>query len=234
MSSKWSFGLVECSFVNLIERASKKIEQFLLNVRKWWEKNIFDRKNFYHKMLQRTDRQQFWRHRREVFVGKPGRKSLKFQWWAKKRIFSKKNLFNRSPWQVVISFDKTAICFPTEKPFIFRSMFEKDEKTYRKISKQMFVFKVILRTLRKQCRHLAEKKIDQRLINLRSMSKNNGEKYLRKIFSLQTGQIDKQKAALTTDRQVFVEMTYRSRSMPNDEKKNFSKKNLHKIFLDTW
>ena len=142
----------------------------------------------------------------------------------KKRIFSKKNLFNRSPWQVVISFDKTAICFPTEKPFIFRSMFEKDEKTYRKISKQMFVFKVILRTLRKQCRHLAEKKIDQRLINLRSMSKNNGEKYLRKIFSLQTGQIDKQKAALTTDRQVFVEMTYRSRSMPNDEKKNFSKK----------
>ena len=90
MSSKWSCGVVECSFVNLIERASKKIEQFLLNVRKWWEKNIFDRKNFYHKMLQRTDRQQFWRHRREVFVGKPRTNSLKFQWWAKKESFRKK------------------------------------------------------------------------------------------------------------------------------------------------
>ena len=54
---------------------------------------------------------------------------------------------------------------------IFRSMFEKDEKTYRKISKQMFVFKVILRTLRKQCRPFGRKKIrtktDQFAIDVR-------------------------------------------------------------------
>ena len=116
----------------------------------------------------------------------------------------KKNLFEKKisstdlldKWLSVLT--KLLFVFRQKKPFIFRSMFQKDEKTYKKFSKQMLVFKVILRTLRKQCRHLAEKKIDQRLINLRSMSKNNGEKYLRKIFSPQTDLIDKQKAVLTS------------------------------------
>ena len=158
MSSKWSFGLVECSFVNLIGRVSKKTDQFLLNVRKWWEENIFDSKNFYHKLLQRTDRQQFWRHRREVFVGKPGRNSLKFQWWAKKESFRKKSLQQISLTSGNQFWQNCYLFSDRKKPFNFRSMFEKDEKTYRKFSKQMFVLKVILQTLRKQCRPLGRKK----------------------------------------------------------------------------
>ena len=93
----------------------------------------------------------------------------------------------------------------------------------------MLVFKVILRTLRKQCRHLAEKKIDQRLINLRSMSKNNGEKYLRKIFSPQTDLIDKQKAVLTSGLTKFRRNDIQK--LLNAQwwkKKNFFKKNFFK------
>ena len=115
-------------FCQLDWKSFEKIDQFLLNGRNWWEKNMFDRKKFYHKMLQWTDRKQFWGHKRELFVEMPEMKSIKLQWWAKKELFQKRNIFNRSPWQVVSSFDKTAICFPTKKPLISRSMFEKDKK----------------------------------------------------------------------------------------------------------
>ena len=97
MSSNWSFRLVKWSSVKFTEKVSKKIDNFLLKVRKWWEKNMFDRKKLYHKMLQWTDRKQFWRHQRELFVEMPEMKSIKFQWWAKKELFQKRNFFNRSP-----------------------------------------------------------------------------------------------------------------------------------------
>ena len=91
LSSNFSFGLVECSYVELTEKVSeKKTDKFLLNVRKRWEKNIFDRKNFCHKTLQWTGRKQFWRHRREVFVEMPEKNFAQVSMMSKKGPIRKK------------------------------------------------------------------------------------------------------------------------------------------------
>ena len=145
---------------------------------------------------------------------------------SKKRTYLKKNLFNRSPLQVVGSFDKTAICFPTETPLSFRSIFQNHEKNIQKNSKQMCVFKMILRTLRKQCRQLGWKKLEQRLIcdSCPAMMEKN---VWRTFFSPQTGQIDKQKAVLTTRPTKVCRNDKKTRLMLNDDlKKTFSIKNF--------
>ena len=116
----------------------------------------------------------------------------------------KKNLLKEQSLQQISltkveQFWQNWLLFSDRKPLFFRSLFEKDEKTYKFFSKQMFVFKLILRTRRKQCRQLSHKKLEETPINLRSMSENDGRKnFLTEKISPQTGAIDKQKAVLTT------------------------------------
>ena len=100
MSSKWSFGLVECSFVKLNGKFSKTVDKFPLNVQKCWRKTFLTEVFFYHKLLQWTDTKQFWRHRTEFFAGMPEKNLLKCQWRAKKEPFrtksSSKDLLEKS------------------------------------------------------------------------------------------------------------------------------------------
>ena len=77
------------------------------------------------------------------------------------------------------------------------------------------------------------KKFEQRLINLRSMSVIDGEKIIRqKFFHHKLIELTNRKQYWHLDGQNFVEMTYKSCSMPNDEKKElFQKKTSSKNVL---
>ena len=120
-------------------------------------------------------------------------------------------------WYAVLT--KLLFMVRQKKPLIVRSKSEKDEKTYKKVSKQMFVFKLILRACRKQFRQLGWKNFEQRPIILRSMSKNDGKKiFWRKEFHHKLVQLTNRKQYWQRDRQTSVEMTKNCRSMPNDEK----------------
>ena len=102
------------------------------------------------------------------------------------------------------------------------------------MSKQLFVFKLIFRTRRKQCRQLGWKKIEQRPIKLRSITENDGRKtFWRKEFHHKLVQLTIRKQYWRPDRQKLVERTKKARSKPNDEikKRTFSKKTSSKNHL---
>ena len=67
MSSKWSFGLVECSFVNLAEKILNKDQYFCDQCPKMMGKNFWQ-KIFQHKLVYSTNRKQYWQRDRQTSV----------------------------------------------------------------------------------------------------------------------------------------------------------------------
>ena len=116
-------------------------------------------------------------------------------------------------------------------PFTFQKSLKKQTKT---LSKRSYVLKLILRTRRKQCRHFSRKKIWTKTNNFwMNVQKWCEKKFLTKIFSQQSGLVDKQKAVLTTgptnfrrnDRKCSLIAQCWNRKRTFSEKK-FSAKNL--------
>ena len=167
------------------------------------------------------------------FCRKDRQNAINAQWSKKKKrfFFEKKIPCKISPWTRGEQFWQPCRLFSEKKALIFWLKVRKGYIKQTKVCQNgLKSSNWSLGPVDCSVVNLAEKKSNKDWSFYDQCPKMIGKKYLRNFFSPQTGQIDKQKAALTTDREIFVEMTYKNRSKPNDEKNNFFKKNLHKIF----
>ena len=153
-----------------------------------------------------------------------------------KKIFFSKKIFTKYSWTRGKQLWQNCRLFFDEKktvisPFTFQKSLKKQTKT---LSKRSYILKLILRTRRKQCRQFSRKKIWTKTNNFwMNVRKWCEKKFLTKIFSQQSGLIDKQKAVLTTwpthfrrnDRKNSLNAQCWNRKRTFSEKK-FSAKNL--------
>ena len=131
MSSKWSFGLVECSFVNLAEKILNKDQYFCDQCPKMMGKNFWQ-KIFQHKLVYLTNRKQYWQRDRQTSVEMTG-KCCSMTDDEKEEKLCQKNSAKHPPGHVVSSCDKPSDCFSTKKkPMILCSCLEEHEKNTNK------------------------------------------------------------------------------------------------------
>ena len=201
---------------------------FLLNDRKSWDKNIFHRKNFFHKVLQWTDWKQFWQHHREVLFEMPEKFRSNVNDEQKMHLF-KKNLFNRSPWQVVSSFGKTAKSLATEKAVNFSFNVREEWKNLQNKTKTDVCPQIDPSDSWKAVSSTVPKKFwtktDKFAINVQKWCEK--KVFDKKNFHHKLVQLRNRKQYWQSDQQEFVELTKKLAQCPMMKWKKdfFSKKN---------
>ena len=235
MSSKWSCGLVECSFVNLIERVLKKLTSFC-----WMSEND-GRKTFLTEKIFTTNccngqTDSGFDDTTEKFSSESQEKTRSsFNDEQKKRIFSKKNLFNRSPWQVVISFlSKLLFVFRHKKPFFFVQCSRRMKKQTETFQSRCLSSKWSFGLLESSVVHLAEKNSNKDWSICDRCPKYWGKNIWRNFFYHNPAKLTNRKQHWKRTDKFPSKWHTKVAQCPMMKKRTFSKKNLHKIFLDTW
>ena len=181
---------------------------------KMMRKKSFWQKIFTIKRVQLTNRKQYWRSDQQKFAKwqKKLAQCPMMKW--KKDFFSKKNSSTDLLGHNVSSFDNAADCCPKKSLDFFAQGLQMINETNKYFSKRFYVFKLTPWTRRMQCRQLGRKKFRTKTeIFAIYVQKLWEKKILTKIFSPQTGLIDKQKKILTTG--------------PTNFRRNDRKKSLH-------
>ena len=152
-----------------------------MNVQKWCEKKFLT-KFFHNNLVWLTNRKQYWQRDRQISVEMTENVRSMPNAEIEKELFPKKILCKKSHWTRGKPFwqrcrlfsEKSLDCFAQGTPMI--------NETNKDLSKRFSFVKLIPWTRKRQCCQLGRKKIEQRLINLRSMSVIYGEKKLDETF----------------------------------------------------
>ena len=175
MSSNWSCGLVECSFVNLIERVSKKLTSFC-----WMSEND-ERKTFLTEKIFTTNccnaqTDSSFDDTAEKFLSESQEEiRSSFNDEQKKNLFEKKSLQQISLTSGNQFWQNCYLFSDRKYRLFFVQCFRRMKKHTKKFQSRCLSSKWSFGLLERSVVHLAEKKFEQTLINLRSMSENNGE-----------------------------------------------------------